>query len=89
MNEISTLFINYGLIIFSDFVGDPETRYKVGFYFIYYVGFVGLINIILVFIDLIIETIPKFRRWMFKDKLKEYHDLKTQMIKFLIIDALK
>ena len=49
-----TLFVNYGLIIFSDFVGDPETRYQVGFYFIFYVGFVGFINVMLVFIDLII-----------------------------------
>lgn len=54
MNEMFTLFVNYGLIIFSDFVGDPETRYQVGFYFIFYVGFVGFINVMLVFIDLII-----------------------------------
>lgn len=33
--------------------------------------------------------IPKCRKWWFKDKLKEYHELKTKMIKFIIIDALR
>jgi hypothetical protein len=72
MNEIFTLFNNYGLMMFSDFNADPVTKYKVGFYFIYYIAFTGVINVLLVFRDLLKAVIPKIQKRLFKGKLDNY-----------------
>jgi hypothetical protein len=53
VNEIFTLFINYGLFIFTEFVPDVEVRYKMGFYYINLVSLVFAFNISLIAFDII------------------------------------
>ena len=62
MNEIFTFLNGYSLIIYSDYVNNPEVKYQVGWYFVYFFGFIGFTNISLVFYDIILEAFKNTRR---------------------------
>lgn len=53
VNEIFTLFINYYLFIFTEFVPDVQVRYTMGFYYINLVGLIFAFNISLIAFDII------------------------------------
>ena len=48
MNELFTFALCYSMILFSDLVPSPETKYTIGFSLMYAVGAIVLINVLLV-----------------------------------------
>ena len=56
MSEMTMLFFNYFLFLFTDFIGEVETRYKVGKFFIYFILVMITINMIFVSISLYHDT---------------------------------
>lgn len=45
-NESSVVVLTLGLLLFTDFVGDPEERYKYGYYFLYTAAFTACANLV-------------------------------------------
>lgn len=45
LNEIFQLFSNYFMFLFTEFIGDMEARYEIGYAFIGYVSFVFVVNL--------------------------------------------
>ena len=54
LNEIYTLLLSYTLIVFSNFVHDPEAKYTLGWWFIGSLMLNGCINISIITYDLAI-----------------------------------
>ena len=56
MSEMTMLFFNYFFFLFTDFIGEVETRYKVGKFFIYFILVTITINMMFVSISLYHDT---------------------------------
>ena len=52
LNEIFQLFSNYFMFLFTDFIGDVEFRYQIGYWFIGYVSLVFLVNLSIIVADM-------------------------------------
>ena len=56
MSEVTMLFFNYFFFLFTDFIGQVETRYLVGKFFIYFTLVMIAINMMFVSISLYHDT---------------------------------
>lgn len=51
------LFFCYFIFLFTDFVADIKTRYKLGFWFIYMTIFIFLVNLSLISVSIYNDTL--------------------------------
>ena len=89
LNETFTLFSNYAMLLFTDFIQDLEFRYQLGFRAIGIILTVVALNIMLVFYDLASALHLKFKAFKFKRAWKKYHELESRMIEYILYDFKK
>ena len=84
-NEGFTLFSNYMLIIFTEFIS-VETRYGIGFVIIYLILLVCALNIIGVFFDMLIALRLTYLKRKHDTAWESYHLLNNKIVSFLLRD---
>lgn len=57
-NESAVVILTVGMLLFTDFIGDPEERYTYGYWFLYVAAFTSCANL-LVFLWVILSSIYK------------------------------
>lgn len=62
LNESFYFFANYAMILFSELVGDAETRYQMGYKFTFFILIVFVVNFILIFGDMAGEIRFKIKK---------------------------
>jgi hypothetical protein len=87
-NEGFTLFSNYLLIIFTDFV-NVEERYDFGFIAIYLVLIVCALNIAGVLYNLIYALKLKYLKRKHQKAWEKYHIINNKVVNFLLNDFMK
>lgn len=70
-NECSVVILTLSMLLFTDFVGDPEDRYEYGYYFLYTAAFTACANLV-VFLYVLVSSIYKaIRNAFIKRKAKK------------------
>ena len=88
-NEISLLFSNFFMFLFSDFIGNVEFRYNfVGMAYIDYLLISFRINFILIFIGTGLDAIFKLKKKNHDKKWGEYDKNKNKMANFLVYQVI-
>jgi hypothetical protein len=89
LNEIFQLFSNYFMFLFTDFIGDVEFRYQIGYSFIGYVSIVFLINLSIIVGDMFTDIRHKSNKKKYTQKWKAFHDKEDEILEFIIRDFRK
>jgi hypothetical protein len=84
INEIFYLLNCYFLFLFTDFVGDPLTRYNFGYLFIALMSLVMCINITMVTIDLLKQVRHKWNKRKYVRLWDEHKKLLDRMAQFIV-----
>ena len=85
MSEVTMLFFNYFLFLFTDFIGDVKTRYQVGKFFIYFTLLMIAINMMFISISLYIDTKYEYKVKKAQKAWKKFKKLKVKMATFIIV----
>ena len=83
-NEVTMLYFNYFLFLFTDFVGSVETRYLVGKYYIYFSLAVICINVSMISVSIFIDNLYDQRVKKAKTAWKKFRKLRYKMARFII-----
>lgn len=86
-NEIIMLFFTYFIFLFTDFVADIKTRYKLGFWFICLIGFIFLFNLSLISVSMFNDAVFDKKKNKAETAWKIFEELKVQMAEFLVREA--
>ena len=89
LNEIFQLFSNYFMFLFTDFIGDVEFRYQIGYSFIGYVSMVFLINLSIIVADMFTDIRLKSNQKAHDKKWKEFYEKEDEILEFIIRDFRK
>ena len=73
LNEIFQLFSNYYMFIFTEWVGQIEFRYDVGYSLIAYIAMVFLVNITIIMSDMVTDIYRKRKRSNWEKKWTEFY----------------
>jgi hypothetical protein len=86
LNEITTIFVSYHIICFTDFVLKPENKFLMGYSLI---GFIGL-NLTFGLVTLLCDMVKSFRLWLRRKlMLRKDKKIRTYMYKMYSPHALK
>ena len=86
-NECTMLVLLYALMLFSDFVSNPENRSQVGIIYILVVALFGAVHLFIMLGVMCHDAYRYTKRWCIlrkhrkkmKAKLKQYEDLQARM----------
>ena len=86
-NECTMLVLLYVLMLFSDFVGNPENRSQVGIFYILVVAFFGAVHLSIMLGVMSHDGYRYTKRWCIlrkhrkkmEAKRKQYEDLQARM----------
>lgn len=75
LNELTVLTCVWLMFLFSAYVPEPELRYDLAYYFLYFVGFDMAINIIYLVYTLVTKIYLALRTFLSKRRAKKLKDL--------------
>jgi hypothetical protein len=74
------------MFLFTDFIGDVEFRYQLGYWFIGYVSLVFLLNFSIIVADMFTDLHHKRKQKVFNDKWKAFNKKEDEILEFIIRD---
>ena len=74
LNELTVLTCVWLMFLFSAYVPEPELRYDLAYYFLYFVGFDMAINIIYLVYTLVTKIYLALRTFLSKRRAKKLKD---------------
>mmetsp|Transcript_169 Transcript_169/g.310 ORF Transcript_169/g.310 Transcript_169/m.310 type:complete len:94 (-) Transcript_169:185-466(-) len=77
-NELTTLLILYMLMLFTDFVGEPEERGDLGIAYISIIIAFAIAHGIILLVSTIMLLIKKIRGCCYRRKMKKIQQLRAQ-----------
>ena len=83
MNEINLLFFNYSLFLYTELVPKVETRYAIGYYFIFLASACLIFNFSIISYSVFKEGLLDFKKKKAEKAWAKFNKLQDKMVSFL------